>query len=731
MARTPLWQPVALSENFGDAAPIAVVQIDDDGTVSQNTRTLTGILNTTTGLTTVQAAMGAVDTNRAQYVALVWKDGTAPLLYLGKGTEEAGFGSMVTPANTPTVRTGNTAGTVAADRVRLSLSRAGLGNIPLGLIDEVRLTAFAMTQGRLRTQEVAARDPQLFYGVSVPKAATDPDEPPVAMPDEAGITAAQSQIDINVLANDTDPDGHARTLVSVQAPDVGSTQLVGGQARWIKPASGWGPGSRANFTYVMSANAKQVRGHVCVRHVSGGGAPTVGVLGAGPQSGVKWYSGGWFNLNIESFEIDRGTGGIAGRRNADCATQSKTSISCPNWANWAGCVDEAAFNAQWDRTPQQWRDSNASVNINDGRLSAAGVPTFGLSTGTGDTFSGTNTSFRHNGFAGFLGNVWSGPQATYFRTTNRLTHVGWYRTIPVSHSNAANARPQTWDEAAAGQFDRYYFMMGRKYAFLDWKYGYGTSRKLTVDLMYENLFTQYTDFPGTAWQNWRIAWLRFAKALRAGYAFQAGAACPYWFCWRPPQQSSVSGATHEQLVPNQAQGTSITATSYRSTPILPAGAIGRQLDIIGLSLHDNLPGGFANVLFPDEQNITNQGTNTWALHLDGVSNAWGLRTMLEACRAQGVWACFPEWGPFKNIHSSSSQGFVRNNPSKAPAGYCRLLYQTWSQYLDVMAYECNFHSGDSLLWNQWVGRTDPFIGGTPVTAPRVEPGPVYKQLWFG
>ena len=85
-------------------------------------------------------------------------------------------------------------------------------------------------------------------------------QPPVAVEDGARATVGQS-IDIDVLANDSDPEGDPISLVSVGEPVFGTVRIVGQQIRYTAVALGSGTDT---FTYVIEAEGGQANGTVVV-----------------------------------------------------------------------------------------------------------------------------------------------------------------------------------------------------------------------------------------------------------------------------------------------------------------------------------------------------------------------------------------------------------------------------------------------------------------------------------
>jgi hypothetical protein len=77
--------------------------------------------------------------------------------------------------------------------------------------------------------------------------AAQPDRPPVAV-DDAATTAFATPVSIDVLANDSDPDGDALTIASVAAPANG-TAAISGASIVYTPAAGFSGTDR--FTYTI------------------------------------------------------------------------------------------------------------------------------------------------------------------------------------------------------------------------------------------------------------------------------------------------------------------------------------------------------------------------------------------------------------------------------------------------------------------------------------------------
>ncbi|MBC8371741.1 MAG: cadherin-like domain-containing protein, partial [Planctomycetes bacterium] len=101
-------------------------------------------------------------------------------------------------------------------------------------------------------------------GTTGPPAVTN--DPPVASDDTIS-TPSNTSVLIDVLANDTDPDGDTISLVSLTAPTNGSAVIVNGQIEYTPPASYIGADT---FTYTIEDSfAAQATATVYMDVVSG------------------------------------------------------------------------------------------------------------------------------------------------------------------------------------------------------------------------------------------------------------------------------------------------------------------------------------------------------------------------------------------------------------------------------------------------------------------------------
>ncbi len=108
---------------------------------------------------------------------------------------------------------------------------------------------FAADANGLVTFRYRASDGTLSSGaVTVSIDVTPVNDPPSAAPDSKA-SPHSTAVDIDVLANDTDPDGDALVISSVSQPSEGSVSVVGGKVRYMPPGDFVGV---TTFSYTVS-----------------------------------------------------------------------------------------------------------------------------------------------------------------------------------------------------------------------------------------------------------------------------------------------------------------------------------------------------------------------------------------------------------------------------------------------------------------------------------------------
>lgn len=408
---------------------------------------------------------------------------------------------------------------------------------------------------------------------------------------------------------------------------------------------------------------------------SSGANPRVGL------SGLPWNSGSWVNGSndrMERFEAYR-------NRPSDAVTQS-----IPNryetWAGFAGASSEAQVNTEFAQSPSAFR------------------PTFA------GFFSDANW-FRH---------VWGGSPATEHR--QRIIHLAWMDPIPHSVGNGWGGgryeNPRVWQQIKDGSADKYAFLLGRKFAYLDAQNG-DTRFPMTIDFAYEFTLLTHNQLPeGSymdgatkryAYQDFPYGWSRLVKAIKEGYKYQRGRDCPYRFSWRPQLRFIVDDRTsssphtirHEEIFPNRVADWAPGASVIDGVTVIPAGPIGRMADLVGVSWHDSSK---------EMVRGSTAASGNWEAIYRGYPSHWGLQEVADFARAQGVHVVFPEWAARRASHPPASPN---------PGDVYRMTYEFFRRNASIMAYETVFDQGSGSLYNAW----------DPVQPPAQNPATVYKELF--
>lgn len=158
---------------------------------------------------------------------------------------------------------------------------------PLGCVDangQIRVRFTDSVNARKETVGKLTLD-ELFAVVTVGE--PPPNQPPVAQNDTA-ITSADTSVTVDLLANDSDPDGDALAVIEVSQPANGTVSLDGRNATYL-PAGGF-VGSDS-FTYTVSDNRGGTAGATVFLTVDPAGTATVGVAGidlTATSAGKNW-----------------------------------------------------------------------------------------------------------------------------------------------------------------------------------------------------------------------------------------------------------------------------------------------------------------------------------------------------------------------------------------------------------------------------------------------------------
>lgn len=405
-------------------------------------------------------------------------------------------------------------------------------------------------------------------------------------------------------------------------------------------------------------------------------------------SGLPWKSGSWVNGGgdrLRRFEAMRG-------RPADAVTQSLRGKG--TWAEHAGAASEADVDREFRQPPSDWASSPPSF---------AGI------------FEGS----------AWMSHVWGGYPATEHR--RRIIHLAWMGVVPRAVGNrwqgGRYTNPSIWRQIREGAADKYMFLLGRKFAYLDQKYG-DTNHPMTIDLGYEWTLTSHRDLPeGSYWrdgvkhytyQDFPYGWSRLVRVFKEGYEYQRGRPCDYRFSWRPQlrfvslDRADPEGnrpVRHEELWPNLAQGWVIPAdVVIDGVTVLPAGPIGRAADIVAVSWHDSSKEQVRGA------SIDEPGSN-WRKILGGFPTHWGLQEVADFARQQGVLMAFPEW---------AARGASHPPPSARPGDVYRFTFAFFQRNADVLAYETVFDQGSGNLYRPW---------SPAPPSPEQDPLLVYRELW--
>jgi Bacterial Ig domain/HD domain len=155
-----------------------------------------------------------------------------------------------------------------------------LGHVVVTAAGDLLYTPPPNVSGRVTIGYVSCRPSGACRSGTVVVTVVPVDDPPAAVDDEAA-TRQGTAVDVDVLANDTDPEGDALTVLGVSDVRVGTATVAGGTVRWTPPRGFIGTTS---FVYTVSdGHGGRGRGRVLV-HVVPRGVPLPVLPPAAPQA---------------------------------------------------------------------------------------------------------------------------------------------------------------------------------------------------------------------------------------------------------------------------------------------------------------------------------------------------------------------------------------------------------------------------------------------------------------
>ncbi len=164
-------------------------------------------------------------------------------LYVGARTTKQIFEISLTGTLIRTINLSGISGLRFISGLAVAPNSTGSGSMSLYVVDR------AIDNGPDPTEN----DGRLFEVTAPNIGGTQTNQAPVANNDSA-TTSRDTSVDIDVLANDSDPNGDPLSIVSLTQPSEGSTSVVAGKVRYVPPA-GW-TGS-TSFTYSASDGTLQ------------------------------------------------------------------------------------------------------------------------------------------------------------------------------------------------------------------------------------------------------------------------------------------------------------------------------------------------------------------------------------------------------------------------------------------------------------------------------------------
>ena len=209
-------------------------------------------LQTSAGAARLESA-ASLQATAASAVHAVWRSGELPRLHLdGRAVATSWCGSVVGTTATAGQALAGTTRSVAGGLALGAGAASGAAGCWLGLLDEVRLRAVALSPAFIAAEHASQSDPAGFYGLG---GEDDPTTLPacVAVPLTA-VTSAGSHVDIDVLAGAYVPTGATTPqLTAVGQPANGLATIVGGKARYT-PTAGFAGSD--GFTYTLTSGGR-------------------------------------------------------------------------------------------------------------------------------------------------------------------------------------------------------------------------------------------------------------------------------------------------------------------------------------------------------------------------------------------------------------------------------------------------------------------------------------------
>jgi len=263
-------------------------------------------------------------------------------------------------------------------------------------------------------------------------------------------------------------------------------------------------------------------------------------------------------------------------------------------------------------------------------------------------------------------------------------------------SNENNARPQTFAEIAAGDYDIHYTACATAMRQLIINSGRDindNNGNVIINLAHEMNGDWYDHFVGSATANWVLAWRRIVTRFREvmpGLRFE----------WRPARNDRTA-AYNGGVRTNPAAY--FPGSSY--------------VDFVGRSLHDN----YASV---DGTSHSTIDENSWQkIHVVPTDKVWavGLTEMLAIATTNGKKFGLSEWGAQMTAISGHAVG-------EASSVFIQKCYEWMYANRANLAWDTYFSSSDASLHGT-SPTVDPESGGATVARNNTKAALKFKSLW--